>query len=130
MKKWLYLGIFDLILIIILSLISGASLKKISFTDIASIDKLGHCAFYGFASFCFSMHMKINKFKTIFQDLLVFTILFTLGLTLEFLQYACAEGRFFDLLDQLANTIGIISGLFIAGFLFAKLNSSKLSKNA
>lgn len=87
--------------ILILSLVPGTSLAKLSWDALLGIDKLGHFLLYGFAAFCFFRARSGGP-------LFIVTGLLFLGLLLEICQGTMPGGRSFDLLDLLANAGGII----------------------
>ena len=118
MNKYFFIGCLDVIIIIILSLISSGTLKHLVIKDLLALDKLGHFGFYGIASFCYSIHYKINKPIWSYPLIKIFILLFSLGMLLEILQYYSALGRVLDLFDQLANTLGIIAGIIISKFFY------------
>lgn len=97
--------------ILVLSLLPSTSIPKLNFSEWLQIDKLGHISFYGSATFCFLLDLS-SKNRPLKWNLLVYFGLFTMGLALEYFQSLAAQGRMFDLFDQMANTIGIISGWF------------------
>ncbi len=125
-KTWLYFGIADVLLILILSLISLNTLKKIHLSDLASLDKLAHLSLYGFAAFCFGVYYKINHHILSYPLTKIFITLFVLGFSIEWLQSFTHLGRQFDYLDQLANSLGIIIGCFGSKIYYQVIASKSL----
>lgn len=103
--------------IIVLSLIPGPSIAKFRLQDLLAIDKLGHFLFYGSAAFCFLKYYSITKLVS--PIWIIGIALFLMGLSLEIIQSISNQGRQFDVLDLLANTLGIY-----AGFKLPKIISS------
>jgi len=86
--------------ILVLSLVPGTSLPKLSWDALLGIDKLGHFLLYGFAAFCYFR-------ARLAGPLHIVAGLFLLGLLLEMCQGTMPRGRSFDPLDLLANAAGI-----------------------
>jgi hypothetical protein len=109
-RHYLVMGWSIVICILILSLLPGSSLPKYRWQDLVAADKLGHFVFYGAAAWNFTRY-QIIRFS-IPKLWMTGSLLFFMGLSVELLQSYSSLGRSFDALDQLANTAGILFGLF------------------
>ena len=81
------------------------------------IDKLIHFLIYSIFIIVWGLNIELNKIKII--KLVIYSIL--LGLFLEILQHALTFGRYFDLGDIIANSVGAIIGIIILLFYKKKL---------
>jgi VanZ family protein len=119
-RHYLIMGWTLVLLIIFLSVLPGNSLPTVSWLAILSIDKIGHFLFYGTTSWSFSKYYKLKINIDYSWAIGIFLLL--MGIGLEGMQYYLRQGRHFDLLDILANTIGIFCGLkyfdFIVNIIF------------
>lgn len=104
---------FFLILIIILSLIPGATIPKMKWQDLLGLDKIIHFLMYGFCFYLFIKAYKIQWNTALFYS--SFAALVILGLILEYLQMELHSGRSFDLYDLLANIIGLLTVCLVLG---------------
>lgn len=102
------LGYVLVIGISMLSLMPGKNLPQFSWDQILGIDKIFHFASYALASFFF---IKSSDENAVFK---IAWAMFLFGLLLECLQKILPGGRYFDVLDILANLAGILAatGLF------------------
>jgi len=107
------------IIILILSSLSGSTMKQFDWSDIANIDKMGHLFFYAVLSFLTLFGFYKNGLKNIsIRNILTSTIMVvSYGGLIEILQYSLIKGRYFDLLDFLANIIGCTVGIIIFMYL-------------
>lgn len=102
--------------IIALSILPGNSIPKYNWLDFLAIDKIGHFIFYGSTAWSFLKYYKLqNQITSLWK---IGILLFFLGVLLESLQYFLHQGRSFDLLDVLANGIGVLCGLKCFEFVF------------
>lgn len=113
------------IVILKLSTMSLVPLSKFSWSQFGGLDKIAHFGFYFILTFLL--------FHGLFQDLKPNRINGSLilkgimppiiyGFLIELLQSTCFEGRYFELLDFVANTLGCFAALWIVKY----LNSKKL----
>jgi len=108
----LFLSISITILIVILSLINITQTIAIS-----SSDKVQHAIAYFTLSFFWLLALKDFKVKKV----IILIACIALGIVLECIQ-GLTPHRFFEYLDMLANTVGVILGYF-AFITFVKLRS-------
>ena len=81
------------------------------------MDKLIHLTMYCILILLWGINLISFKFSLI--KILFLTIIF--GLLIETLQYLLPFGRYFDLGDFIANSIGVLFGVFILYYLKKKL---------
>ncbi len=98
------------IFILVASLLPKEAMPRSSWTDFANFDKLSHLVSYGILVFLWSklLSAKVGKVK---GARIAFYGSITLGLLMEFLQWQMNSGRYFEILDIIANIIGSIIGL-------------------
>ena len=98
------------IFILVASLMPKEAIPKSSWTDFANFDKLSHLVSYGILVFLWSklLSAKVGKVK---GARIAFYGSIALGLLMEFLQWQMNSGRYFEILDIIANIIGSIIGL-------------------
>ena len=108
--------IYYTLLLILLSLIPLPDLGFPSF-KLFEMDKLIHFIMYSIFIIVWGLNIELNKIKII--KLVIYSIL--LGLFFEILQHALPFGRYFDLGDFVANSIGVLFGAFILYYLKKKL---------
>ena len=93
-----------------------------SLSDIVGTDKIGHLVIY--AAFSFLMFFGIAKSRKKMPGntnaLLVVGLSSGYGVMMELMQFTFFTGRYFEVLDIIANIIGSFVGLFIAKFFFNK----------
>ena len=102
------IAVYYTLFLIILSLVPVPVLGIPKF-QLFEIDKLVHFIMYFSLTILWSFAFK-NLYSSNFK-LLLFAILF--GFILEIFQHMLPFGRYFDLGDLLANTLGVIFGIFI-----------------
>ncbi|MBK7224160.1 MAG: VanZ family protein [Saprospiraceae bacterium] len=110
-KHWaLLVAIWIVADIVLLSLAPSSSFTNVRLIDLLSIDKLGHLLFYGSASYMFLSYFHTNKKH---QSMSII-FLICLGILIEYLQQAMHLGRANEILDVVANVLGILIsvGLF------------------
>ena len=108
--------IYYTLLLILLSLIPVPDLGFPSF-KLFEMDKLIHFIMYSIFIIIWGLKIGSNKIKMF--NLIIYCIL--LGLFLEILQHLLTFGRYFDLGDFVANSIGVLFGAFILYYLKKKL---------
>ena len=108
--------IYYTLLLILFSLIPVPDLGFPSF-KLFEMDKLIHFMMYSIFIIVWGLKIGFNKIKMF--SLIIYSIL--LGLFLEILQYLLPFGRYFDLGDFIANSIGVLFGAFILYYLKKKL---------
>lgn len=109
-KIWLLIGLCYIVAIFYLCLRKTAPSAPV----FPHFDKLLHFSAYFFLMSYFS---QILKFKSYKKSLPLF---FTMGVLIEILQLISGY-RSFELLDILANTLGLICGLILFGKLFPNI---------
>ena len=116
-KDWLLLSIFWVVIITGLSSIPGNEIPE---SKLWEFDKLGHFAVYALLSFFLSA-WKMKQYEHVSNVLILYILPVILGSLLgTFLEYAQGNwlsGRYFDLLDVIANIIGCIAGVILAAIL-------------
>jgi len=105
-KIWLAIGYGMIGVVILLSVMSDPPTPDI---DLPSIDKLYHTLTYFLLMIWFAQIYHVNKQKYLWA--LFFIIL---GVALEYIQNYSPE-RYFELSDMVANTVGVIVGILLAG---------------
>ena len=100
-------------LIFWLSVTSGDSFPE-TLKDLFSFDKLGHAFAYGILSGLYFYALKQSK-KGLTIRRMIFVCLGTIlyGIFLEIIQYTFFPGRYFEVLDILANIMGIVISFVI-----------------
>ena len=117
------------LLIFIGSSISGESLEKVKFIDFPYSDKIIHLGMYFVLMFLIiSNRLKdLGVMNISFQNIFFLALLSILyGLFMEILQNYVFTQRSMELLDMVANTIGVILGCSL--FLIKKSFAYKISK--
>jgi VanZ family protein len=97
-------------LILFLSL---ANLNDVDIIKINGNDKLYHCVCYAIMAFLWSLYFsqRPERFKNK-QKLYIASTIIAFGIIIEYLQLFLTNYRSFDWWDVLANTIGVILGIF------------------
>ena len=110
------IAVYYTLILIILSLVPIPDLGLPRF-KLLEFDKLIHFIMY----FIFALiwGLKIENFLERKMEISAYLILFGLGL--EILQHVLPFGRYFDLGDFVANSIGVLFGVFILYYLKKKL---------
>ena len=118
MKSWKYLvpsGFWGL-LILVLSLIPPPSLSAFSWGDLWNPDKLAHAGFYMVLSYLIMWGLYRLEFLQLRQPQIILAGVFissAYGVLMEFLQVLISTGRYFELLDIIANIIGSFMAILI-----------------
>ena len=110
------IAVYYTLIIILLSLVPVPDLGLPKF-KLLELDKLMHFIMY--LIFALIWGLKIENFIERKMEISAYLILFGLGL--EILQYLLPFGRYFDLGDFVANSIGVLFGVFILYYLKKKL---------
>jgi VanZ family protein len=98
-------------ILIVLSVISKGTASKLAIIDFFGVDKLAHLIFYAVLSWLWVRAMSNSKIEK--SALVSFLISTTLGVSLEFIQKYCTDGRSFEYDDMIANLVGTVIGLII-----------------
>lgn len=98
------------IFILVASLLPKESVPKPSWTDFANFDKVSHLISYALLVFLWAMvfSKKVSKIKA---ARIAFYGGISLGILMEMAQWQMNTGRYFEVLDIIANIIGSIIGL-------------------
>ena len=116
-KKFIsQIAVYYTLILVLLSLISVPDLGLPRF-KLLELDKLIHFIMY--LIFALIWGLKIENFSERKIEISTYLILFGLGL--EILQHVLPFGRYFDIGDFVANTIGVLFGVFILYYLKKKL---------
>lgn len=110
-----------MVLVTVLCLVSFSN-EELQGIEFAHMDKVVHFTFYFVASILGSLALSEVKNRTIsFKKAaaIIFTILVLYGIVIEVLQYDFTVDRSGDVFDAVANTVGIVTGLFILKFVFS-----------
>ena len=110
------IAVYYTLILIILSLVPIPDLGLPRF-KLLEFDKLIHFIMY--LIFALIWGLKIENFLERKMEIFAYLILF--GLVLEILQHLLPFGRYFDLGDFVANSIGVLFGVFILYYLKKKL---------
>jgi len=110
------IAVYYTLILIILSLVPIPDLGLPRF-KLLEFDKLIHFIMY--LIFTLIWGLKIENFLERKMEISAYLILFGLGL--EILQHVLPFGRYFDLGDFVANSIGVLFGVFILYYLKKKL---------
>ncbi|MCZ2102666.1 MAG: VanZ family protein [Chitinophagales bacterium] len=97
------------LLTLYLSLLSAKSMSSLNLWKITGLDKLGHAAFYMFFSLLWSMAIARKKDRRLW--ILMIAIFF--GILMETGQYLMMNGRSFEVLDIVANSVGAMLGMLV-----------------
>ena len=86
------------------------------------VDKLGHLVIYAVFSILmfFGIVKNRKKMPTNTNALLMVGLCSAYGVMMELMQFTFFTGRYFEVLDIIANIIGSFIGLFIAKYIFNK----------
>lgn len=98
------------IFILVVSLMPKEAMPKSNWMDFANFDKLSHLVSYAIFVFLWSklLSVKVGRVK---GARIAFYVSIALGVLMEFLQWQMNSGRYFEILDIIANIIGSIIGL-------------------
>ena len=110
------IAVYYTLIIILLSLVPVPDLGLPKF-KLLELDKLMHFIMY--LIFALVWGLKIENFSERKMEISAYLILFGLGL--EILQHILPFGRYFDLGDFVADSIGVLFGIFILYYLKKKL---------
>ena len=110
------IAVYYTLILIILSLIPIPDLGLPRF-KLLEFDKLIHFIMYLLLALIWGL--KIENFLERKMEISAYLILFGLGL--EILQHVLPFGRYFDMGDFVANSIGVLFGVFILYYLKKKL---------
>ncbi len=112
MKSHLTLAWIWTAVIVVLSAISGSTMKKMMVVDFFGIDKLGHLIMYGILTWLWILALRTytSKKRSIYFAL---AISIFLGLLMEIGQRYLFSGRSFEYDDMMANTIGSLLSIGI-----------------
>ena len=84
-----------------------------SFSDLFEWDKLGHATFYMILAFALFWGLKqINALKQI-NIIVVAIACIAYGVILEYVQYYFFPGRYLEINDMIANTVGVMISLVL-----------------
>tara|TARA_B100001758_G_scaffold165670_1_gene143037 strand:+ start:233 stop:592 length:360 start_codon:yes stop_codon:yes gene_type:complete len=110
------IAVFYTLVLILLSLLPVPDLGLPRF-KLLELDKLIHFIMYLILAMIWGLN--IENFSKRKIEISIYLILFGLGL--EILQHVLPFGRYFDFGDFVANSIGVLFGLFILYYLKKKL---------
>ncbi|MBV7533679.1 VanZ family protein [Chitinophaga sp. sic0106] len=129
MKKRFFLPVtIWVILILVLCTMPGKDVPTNSFLEKIHFDKIVHFGLFGGIVFFLNLAIYWQK-KKVSTGLQVLFVLFaaSYGLAIEFIQKYYAEGRSFDLVDAVADTIGAIAGVFVFKIFISLITKKKQS---
>lgn len=113
--KHIWPGLVWALFILILCAIPGKELPNVWWLELLSIDKLIHALLFAVLVVLLSRgFMRQNKFNRLQTHPVTISIAVSIpyGFMLELMQRYLIEGRTFDLLDALANSIGCLAGWY------------------
>ena len=90
---------------IVLSLLPSTGISEENIPDIPHLDKIVHLVLYALLGFTWTRALRCNKISWILIGSLAI-----LGTILECVQFLFLEGRFFEILDIIANIGGSMLG--------------------
>lgn len=101
------------IIIFVLSALSSDTIRTFNLSDLFALDKLGHFIAYFTLSFLYYYGFVRSKKRKPNRNELIWMILLCslYGILLEFCQLYFFSSRCFEVLDMIANTLGIICGV-------------------
>ena len=99
------------VVIAVLHAIPGSDFPELSFSDLFQIDKLIHAIIFTIGFYLFAVAFAEQQKKAFIRYLIVSFIAY--GLLLEVLQGLVFVERSADILDWLADTIGVFLGVWI-----------------
>jgi VanZ family protein len=99
------------VVIAVLHAIPGSDFPEVSFSDLFQIDKLIHAIIFTIGFYLFAVAFAEQQKKAFIRYLIVSFIAY--GLLLEVLQGLVFVERSADILDWLADTIGVFLGVWI-----------------
>jgi len=110
------------IIIFVLSALSSGTIRTFNLSDLFALDKLGHFLAYLALSFLYYFGYVRSKKRNPNRNELIWMILLCslYGILLEFCQLYFFSSRCFEVLDMIANTLGIICGV-VFGIIMIKL---------
>jgi len=117
-KNWLqdkavYIAVIITVTIVFLSLLNPSSIPTPS---IHVSDKIMHT--FAYFSLMLSWKFVFNKRRELRISIIIFFLLFLFGIVLELLQASLTTYRTADWRDVIANTIGLLMGLFMYPILY------------
>ncbi len=101
-----------------LSLLPGSTFPEISWSAMLSLDKIAHVVIYMLLFLVIARDQKLASGYSQRKGMLILLFLSGYGVLLEVLQQNFFTGRYFEVLDIIANIIGLIVGLLLAGPVF------------
>ena len=104
----LFLALFCTLLILALSMMNMNGVPTIKYNH---IDKFEHAFAYAVMSFFWFVSYQVGKIKIKFLNLVLIIIAY--GVLIEIMQWKLTTSRTGDLLDVMANTIGVVLGCVI-----------------
>lgn len=118
-KHFIYLSIFWIGVVLLLSLFNFQSIDTPSTLKFPHIDKLAHLTMYSILSFLLLAGYSSRKNRDLsnsrgnhkYINIIVFILSSIFGIIVEALQYSLTDYRSGDYLDAIANTIGVIVGI-------------------
>lgn len=109
---WKLVAIIYFLFIAFLHLIPGTSIPTVSFADLFQLDKLVHLILFAGAYLVLLKALQQYFFRNKRFYLVFFCVFY--GFLLEYLQSTFGQNRFGDVLDFVADTIGVFVGLFLS----------------
>jgi VanZ family protein len=108
-------------LILLLSFVPGGELPDLSFWTLLTFDKMMHIFMYGILAF--RTMMGASKQQTIwwmrhFSGLFTIAVVTVFGASIELVQEFLIADRYGDWVDVLANTIGMLGGIYVFRVVF------------
>ena len=105
------------------SLVPGKSLPRISWGDLVSLDKWVHLLIYAVLTFVMIVEWQRSRAGRLpLRSLFLLCLLSALyGVGLEALQVVMNQGRYFEVLDIIANIIGSLTGLLVGSRVIKKV---------
>ncbi len=103
------------IVIVILSVLPGETVRSTSFLELWNVDKVGHLIVYMIHSYLllYGFSKRNDRKMETEQVMIVILLSVGLGVLLEVIQHFWTHDRQFDLLDMFANVLGTTIGVVL-----------------
>lgn len=124
--KKLLPGIAWFFVVSILVFLPGNDMPKVRWLNIPHFDKIVHAGLFGGMVFLFCLpffksDLSLKKKRNYFMLIAFLAIVY--GIVVEFIQKYYIPGRSFDLLDWMADSIGVVIAFFVATYWSNKIKA-------
>lgn len=103
------------VILLILSGLPKSSLPSISFDSFFELDKIAHFLMYGIFAFLLFRDFGRSHFLSKVNNQFIFSVLGAsfFGFCMELMQFSVFSGRYFEIMDLIANIIGAFVGAIV-----------------